>query len=287
MNSGQETERKRWPVKVYLSCGMEGVAGVVDSKQCSGPGAEYDQARELLLGEVNAAIEGALAGGATSIVVNDAHGDMNNLDPARLAGEATYISGRGKPHSIMEGLTEDVGVVFFVAYHGSAVSPGVLAHTYNPDAIDEVRVMGRVSGEAGINTIVAAAHDIPVGLATGDQYVHSEFLPLCPAAEYVEVKRSITRTSAENLHPTVARNQIRAAAERAVLNTLRGRPWPRTITEPADLSVELRTRDLAERALKAVAIPAQLSIKSVRVRAPRMDVFQAFLDIVAETRRVD
>jgi D-aminopeptidase len=111
-------------------------------------------------------------------------------------------------------------------------------------------------------------------------------LPLCPAAEYVEVKRSITRTSTENLHPTVARNEIRAAAERAVLNTLRGRPWPRA-TEPADMQVDLRTRDLAERALKAVAIPAQVSNRSVRIRASRMDVFQAFLDIVAETRRVD
>lgn len=275
-------------MKVYVSCDMEGVAGVVDSKQCSGPGADYDHARELLLGEVNAAIEGALAGGATSIVVNDAHGDMNNLDPARLAAETTYISGRGKPHSMMEGLSEDVGVVFFVAYHASAVSPGVLSHTYNPDAIDEVRVMGRVSGEAGINALAAAAHDIPVGLATGDQYVHSELFPLYPAAEYVEVKRSITRTSAENLHPTAARNAIREAAERAVANTLRGgRPWPRTIPELADLQVDLRTRDLAERALKAVGIPAQLSNKTIRTRAARMDVFQTFLDIVAETRRVD
>jgi D-aminopeptidase len=40
--------------------------------------------RRLLLAEVNAAIEGAVAGGATEIVVNDSHSTMRNL-PAPLS----------------------------------------------------------------------------------------------------------------------------------------------------------------------------------------------------------
>src|ERR1700753_3153557 len=83
-----------WSVKIFISCDMEGVAGIVDWSQCRAPGVPYEEGRRLLLGEVNAAIEGALAGGATEIVCNDSHGTMNNLDPAALAGQASYISGR-------------------------------------------------------------------------------------------------------------------------------------------------------------------------------------------------
>ncbi len=53
---------------------MEGVAGIVDWSQCRAPGQPYEEGRLLLLGEVNAAIDGAMAGGATEIVCNDSHG---------------------------------------------------------------------------------------------------------------------------------------------------------------------------------------------------------------------
>ena len=72
-------------MKVFLSSDMEGTAGVVDWEQCVGDGPQAAAGRRLLLDEVNAAIEGALAGGATEIVVNDSHSTMRNL-PARPAG---------------------------------------------------------------------------------------------------------------------------------------------------------------------------------------------------------
>jgi D-aminopeptidase len=50
-------------VKVFISFDMEGVAGIVDWSQCRAPGQPYEEGRALLLGEVNAAIDGALAGG--------------------------------------------------------------------------------------------------------------------------------------------------------------------------------------------------------------------------------
>ena len=80
-------------MKVFLSSDMEGTAGVVDWEQCVGDGPAAAAGRRLLLGEVNAAIEGALAGGATEIVVNDSHSTMRNLPPRELAGGASYISG--------------------------------------------------------------------------------------------------------------------------------------------------------------------------------------------------
>ena len=76
-------------MKVFLSTDMEGTAGVVDWDQCTGDGPEAIAGRRLLLAEVNAAIDGAIAGGATEIVVNDSHSTMRNLPAAELAGQAS------------------------------------------------------------------------------------------------------------------------------------------------------------------------------------------------------
>src|SRR5260221_11482899 len=82
---------------VFVSSDMEGTAGVVDWDQCVGDGPEAAAGRRLLLAEVNAAIEGALAGGATQIVLNDSHATMRNLPPAELAGGPPHNSGPHKP----------------------------------------------------------------------------------------------------------------------------------------------------------------------------------------------
>src|SRR5258707_15236404 len=84
-------------MKVFVSSDMEGTAGVVDWDQCVGDGPEAAAGRRLLLAEVNAAIEGALAGGATQIVVNDSHATMRNLPPAELAGGGPPNFRRHKP----------------------------------------------------------------------------------------------------------------------------------------------------------------------------------------------
>lgn len=66
-------------MKVYISCDLEGISGVVNSEQTHMGNKEYERARKLMTEEVNAAIEGALDGGATEIVVNDAHGEGLNI----------------------------------------------------------------------------------------------------------------------------------------------------------------------------------------------------------------
>src|ERR1039457_5373998 len=133
-------------MKVFLSSDMEGTAGVVDWAQCVGDGPEAAAGRRLLLDEVNAAIEGALAGGATEIVVNDSHSTMRTLPPAALAGHASYISGSHKPMYMMQGLDGSFDAILFVSYHGSVGAPAGLSHTYNPRAVIEARLGGVGSG---------------------------------------------------------------------------------------------------------------------------------------------
>lgn len=137
-------------MKIFISCDMEGVAGIVDWSQCRPTGgAAYDVGCRLLLGEVNAAIDGAVSSGAAEIVLNDSHGAMFNLDPEAIHQPATYLSGRHKPGYMMQGLGTSFDAIFFVGYHGSiSGAPSTLSHTYNPEVITGARLNGEDVGEA-------------------------------------------------------------------------------------------------------------------------------------------
>ena len=232
-------------MKVFLSSDMEGTAGVVDWQQCVGDGPEAAAGRALLLAEVNAAIEGAVAGGATEIVVNDSHSTMRNLPADALAGGASYISGSHKPLYMMQGLDGSFDAVMFVSYHGSVGAPAGLSHTYNPRAVMEARLGGVVTGEAGINALVAAHYGVPVVLVTGDRCACEETAALIPGVHAAVVKEHVSRLAAHSLHPARARTLIRETAQRAIEGAAGASPPP---VGSAPLEISVRTTDIAEAA---------------------------------------
>ena len=292
-------------MKVFISFDMEGVAGIVDWSQCRAPGQPYEEGRRLLLGEVNAAIDGAMAGGATEIVCNDSHGTMNNLDPAELHGQATYVSGRHKPLYMMQGLDATADLVFMVGYHGSiSGESSVLSHTYNPAVISHVSLNGTRVGESGINALVALACQAPVGLITGDQQTIAEADPFLADAERVVVKESFTRFGAANLHPEVARELIadgaRRALERAVADP--SEVWeiaasdadsgaselavlrPPAISLPAVLEVHMQTADMAEVASWVRGVE-RTGVRAVSISGEDpLAVFRSFVAVTYITR---
>jgi D-amino peptidase len=232
-------------MKVFLSSDMEGTAGVVDWDQCVGDGPEAAAGRALLLAEVNAAIEGAVAGGATEVVVNDSHYKMRNLPADALAGGASYISGSHKPLYMMQGLDGSFDAVMFVSYHGSVGAPAGLSHTYNPRAVIEARLGGVVTGEAGINALVAAHYGVPVVLVTGDRCACEETAALIPGVHAAVVKEHVSRLAAHSLHPARACVLIRETAQRAIEGAASASPPP---LGSATLEIAVRTTDIAEAA---------------------------------------
>jgi D-amino peptidase len=232
-------------MKVFLSSDMEGTAGVVDWQQCVGDGPEAAAGRALLLAEVNAAIEGAVAGGATEIVVNDSHSTMRNLPADALAGGASYISGSHKPLYMMQGLDGSFDAVMFVSYHGSVGASAGLSHTYNPRAVIEARLGGVVTGEAGINALVAAHYGVPVVLVTGDRCACEETAALIPGVHAAVVKEHVSRLAAHSLHPARACALIRETAQRAIEGAAGASPPP---VGSATLEISVRTTDIAEAA---------------------------------------
>jgi len=122
-------------MRVYISVDVEGIAGVVDWDQVRGDSAAYHAMCRLTTLETNEAIEGALAGGATEIIVNDSHGPMRNLLPELLHPTAELIQGRHKPMFMVEGLDESCDALFLVGYHGRAGSAHGTRTTFPASAI--------------------------------------------------------------------------------------------------------------------------------------------------------
>src|SRR5207247_11388773 len=83
-------------VRVHILSDMEGVAGIVKWQQTTGGEKPYDEGRVLYTEEINAAVRGARAGGATEIVVMDCHGagkgwDFNSLLPELLDPHCEFV----------------------------------------------------------------------------------------------------------------------------------------------------------------------------------------------------
>jgi len=217
--------------KVYIMTDLEGVAGVRDAEQWCGPdGRYYDLGRKLLTLEVNAAIEGFFAGGATEVVVADGHGrgavDIEFLDP-RAQLERGWPAGWPGP-SLTGGSFDAVA---WVGQHAKAgTSYAHLAHTQGWNYVD-LSVNGVSIGEFGQLALCAGELGVRSIFASGDKALAEEARALAPGIETVWVKRGTTpgrgdeltaepygrrNTAAIHLHPEKARALIRAGAERAM-----------------------------------------------------------------------
>jgi D-amino peptidase len=187
--------------------------------------------------EVNAAIEGALAGGAEEVIVNDSHDGMRNLIPEELHPSCRFISGNDKALGMVQGVDlPGIGALFYTGYHAKAGTPNApLAHTWS-GWLNDVRFDGRSVGEWGINAAVAGHFGVPVAFVTGDDKAVAQTREFCGEGVVgVVVKEGLSTFAALHLHPAKAQALIRAGAEEAVRRAQELRPY----TLPRGCRVEL------------------------------------------------
>lgn len=205
-------------MRVYISADLEGVAGLVSRDAQMGPdGSDYQTSRALMTEEVSAVVRGALAGGASHVLVNDSHGRMGNIIPERLHPAAQLSQGYPKLLYMMDGVDGGFDLVFFVGYHARIGTPdGILNHSYNSRGIYDVRVNGKVLGEPGLNARLAGHFGVPVAFVAGDEATVRETLAEMPDIEGVVTKYGLNRYAARSLSPAQSREKLEAGAKRAV-----------------------------------------------------------------------
>jgi D-amino peptidase len=211
-------------MKVLIAVDIEGIAGIANSREYE----HFDYGRQWCTLDVNAAVEGALAGGASEVTVSDTHGTHNdNLLFDLLHPQARLIrGGKNTPLYFMEGLTADTALVLLVGWHDKARGPGVLAHTFaSAMRMGDLRINGTVCGEVELAAAVAGHFGVPIGFISGDDVTCHAALEFFGDIETAPVKRAIDRYAADCLPLPAARQLIRGAAQRAVERAAGFKPY--------------------------------------------------------------
>jgi D-amino peptidase len=233
-------------VRVHVISDIEGVAGIVKWGQAGGDLPLYQEARKLYTEEINAAVRGAKAAGATEIVVMDCHGaggqyDFNSLVADMLDPDCEFV--------IQQEWTEYTGFLeegcdaaLFVGMHAMAGTPdGVLSHTVSGQAWQSLTFNGTLVGETGINAALCGHWDCPVVLVTGDRAVCREAASLLPGVTTVEVKEGLGRFSARSKTPVEARRLIEESAKQSLKDLKAVQPYDPG--SPCEIEVVFTTPD--------------------------------------------
>jgi D-amino peptidase len=242
-------------LRIYIMTDQEGVAGVLNSVDFSSPGARYyEVARELLTLEVNAAIEGAMTGGATEFLVVDGHG-WGSIEPTLLHPAAKLLAGR--PIGYPFGCDRTFHAAFSIGQHAKTNTPGGhLCHTGSFN-VEQLLINGLSVGEMGCNFLFAGYYGVPTVFLSGDAAACTEAQSLAPNIVTVAVKEGLDRGAsfglpaeqnrtyngaAIHLHPEVARQRIREAACLATQKISEIKPF--FLEPPYELVSVLRPEEL-------------------------------------------
>lgn len=231
-----EEDMQKGGFTVYIIGDMEGLAGAVMNATemrpvYRGGHPEHERFRKELTDEINAAIAGARAAGATQFVVNDGHGGtlFRNTLPDELDPEAILIRGYPKPIVMSTGLNPEVDAIFIIGAHANAGTQGVISHNF---AFDSFTINSKVLNEAAIAAFIGGEMSVPMALATGDNVLTAEVQAMLGPIETVTVKQAYGRSAAATIAPEKAQALIRRAAARAVRRVRQGALKPLTMEKP-------------------------------------------------------
>ncbi|MEU2621737.1 M55 family metallopeptidase [Streptomyces sp. NPDC007157] len=259
-------------MRIYISVDMEGITGLVDRDDVQPDGRDYERGRSMMAEDVNAAVRGAVAAGATEVLVNDAHGPMRNLLPEALHPAARLVRGKPKKMVMLEGLTERDDAAIFVGYHARAGALGVLSHSFMGHEIEDIWLDGRPVGEIGLAHATAAALGVPVVALTGDDAACAEMTAWDESVATVPVKYARDRFAAE-LRPA---EEARRAIEEAVSEALA--PAPKRPAPPdgdATLAVRWQSASVPAVLLGIPGVTATDS-RTVQARGPLPALYRQF-----------
>lgn len=231
-------------MRILISCDMEGISGIVDWEQVTPGKDEWKRGRKLMVGDVNAAINGAFVGGAEAVTVSDAHWHARTLELEDLDPRAKLHSGSPSPFSMVQGVDDkpSYDALVLVGYHAMAGAlKGVLCHTWS-DKVLNVWLNDVPVGEIGLNAATAAHYGTPVIAITGDHTACLEAQTLLGTdVEVGVVKLGTGRYAAELMPLNEAREKICEAVARGVTKLKGGQgAKPYAVSTPVRLGLEFK-----------------------------------------------
>src|SRR5437870_7644063 len=216
---------------IFLVTDAEGVGGVCRQDQTDPKDQEM---RQLLTGEINAAVEGFLAGGADEVIVWDGHDGSQTLSTLTIHPKAKLLMGSLGASMLLE---RHFSGVAYVGQHSKAnIRGGIMAHSYSSLGIQNMLLNGKPVGEIDVIAAMAGHFGTPVIMLSGDRAAANELREIVPDAELAVVKEGIGRYTCISLSAASARDTIRDAARRSVAKI--GSIKPYKVSAPVTLQIE-------------------------------------------------
>lgn len=236
-------------MRVFVSTDIEGITGLVSFSQCGGPTADrYDWAfaRRMYSHDLNAAVRGARAAGATKVVVKDAHGACKNLLVEDLEPEVELISGAGPtPEGMMEGIDPSFDAAILLGYHAMAgMERGLMDHAL-VGGVHRFWLNDEEAGEILVSAMAAWECGVPLVAVTGDDAACEEAHQHVPGVRTYATKSSYGRYMAKLNHPSVTGAGIQEAVRLGISDP------PAVPTLPAETTMRAQFRTTTETELAA------------------------------------
>ena len=205
------------PLRIYIVTDLEGASGVYKFAQTREPGNPLGEtAKEYLMGDIEAVVNGLRSANVFDIVILDGHGSQAFV-PHLMAPGAKYITGKPRPGPLTNLDGSFDGLIQLGAHAMMGTPDGVLCHTQSSRSENRYWYNGVESGELAQCAAIAGCYDIPTIMVTGDVATCREatkfFGPDCVT---VAVKRGISRQAAELYPFNVTRKALYEGARRAV-----------------------------------------------------------------------
>ncbi len=221
---------------VLIITDAEGIAGICRQSQTEPTNAEH---QKLITGEVNAAVRGFFAGGATEVVVWDGHDGSQTLSTLTIEPRAKLIHGSIGPSMLLE---RGWAAVAFVGQHARANrSPAVMAHSYSSLGYQKMLMNGKEVGEIETRTALAGWYGVPVPFLAGDQAAAEDLKAIVPDAEMAVVKEAFNYYSCMSLSAPEAQALVERKARESMAKI--GKIKPYRIEGPVTIEIEVTTRN--------------------------------------------
>ena len=232
-------------MRVFISADIEGITGIVSFSQCEGPKPQFYDfpfARRMYTHDVNAAIRGARAAGATQVVVKDSHAGCRNLLIEDLEPDVELISGiSANPDGMMQGIDSTFDRALLVGYHAMAGRIGVMSHAL-VGGLHRFWINGQETGEIAVSAAIAGAYGVPLVAVTSDDAGCAEAQETITGVKTYAVKSVVGHYMSQLKHPSETGPGIEAMVQGACSTP----NAPHVIEGPVTMRLEFSGANLAE-----------------------------------------
>ncbi len=239
-------KKTRESLKILIVNDIEGISGIDNVHQIHYGSKQFDEGRIQVTEDVNAAVRGLRAAGATEIRVADSHGSggpNKNIILEKLERNVKLFQEGPVYKRLKEATDESVDAAVFIGFHAMAdTKDGFLRHTITLDP--RIKMNGKPVGETAIDAYMLAEYGIPVIMVTGDQALIKEASMFLPAIETAQVKTSVDCRTTNCLPLPKARRLIEATAEHALSRIDDFRPM--RIAKPVTTEVSFPRKEQAD-----------------------------------------